>query len=1290
MSTVQEYSAPENGVSTPGEFLHFVYGSNYTTITDGTDSNTEYFDNEGKLVSVIDDEGNAIFAQYKDEVVSKVSKTRNSARNINDFYNFESDSDCFFDSLSGTVNITNTEHFNGNSSVELSSPAGSNVSYENEITGLKENTTYTVSMWIKTTDSSHLSLKLSNDDSNGIFQTVSANSDYSNWELITCTMSTDESNCLVVTIKDNRSRCNANTVYVDSMYVQQSTEPTSVNLLSNNDFSEATSGWILSDSSSSVISESANISTADEYRIKLIGDYTSTNNINQTIQLGSNNYQNTKFTFGGWIRVVDAIPVKEGSERNISIKLEALKSDGTIEFSKSIPISPNNSVWQYFEDEITILSNNITSLKYSINYNYEMGYLLADGLSLSQEELYNINFNYDSTNQNISSIIVENKTIFDENQNNANNLESSTNYHYDSYGNIERTIVSASVDNISQSIVSAQTYSNNGSLLTETTNNIGYNTSYSYECFGNLAQVTDANGNTIEYQFDNLQNISGIINEFELSSDANADTSELKTKYIYSGNTLEEIQTGTVVNNVFSAVNTYCFSYDKWNNLESVYVNDNTTPFILYEYDSDKYWQLNSVSYINGQEIHYLYDDDGNIIYEHDSCDTNGDTLSYSYYYYDNGICYGKKDYILERIETYQDELTTISDFDGNVIHSYGKDLSGNVLEQINDNFIHISETTDNDEQTNLSTSSQTTTINDIESNISIITDAFGRKQTEVITIDNNSSIVKNYVYYDSNDSYESGRNQFAEDTDAIKSISYVKSVNGVTTPLYTYEYTYDKNGNVHSEKVTKGTDTQNAVTQTHTYNSANMLLSSMSSDNDKRLQYEYDCFGNMTYMQRVYCNNTDRDWLNVSYSSLESETGTKIGNVVKEFPYEDDKVTVSHDSLGNVTSLEHIILHENVFAPCDDANYYELDWTRGNVLNGISSEYKTSDGQNTTSVPRSSISYEYDDNNLRTKKIFNMADDMNYVTSGNNDVLNGYTEYYWREGLLVSEHSEFSGTNMQEDDSINNTTIDNSGEYETTVLYDQNNNSYGFILTKIERDNQNVITNEISELYYYIKDANNTITSITDESGNTVLSYDYNMYGDFSGNYKAATGYKYLAIVSPLTYRDYIYDYESGLYYLQSRYYAPFVGRFISADNVLDTCSGTSMSTNLYSYCENDPINNTDPYGYMKKHWYNKVSNVAKAIDVAIIVISTGKSIVGIKALRAFIKANRKRLIKTVEAELLKLIGTSVSALLPAAFDIALTLLGTSIGELIAKGIDYVDPLWKKGYIRNNGYILN
>lgn len=77
-------------------------------------------------------------------------------------------------------------------------------------------------------------------------------------------------------------------------------------------------------------------------------------------------------------------------------------------------------------------------------------------------------------------------------------------------------------------------------------------------------------------------------------------------------------------------------------------------------------------------------------------------------------------------------------------------------------------------------------------------------------------------------------------------------------------------------------------------------------------------------------------------------------------------------------------------------------------------------------------------------------------------------------------------------------------------------------------------------------------------------------------------------------------------------------------------------------------------------------------------------------KAIKTFIKANRNKLIKTVEKELLKLIGTTASAVVPAALDVALTLIGNSIGDLIAKALDYADPWLKRGYVRNNGYILN
>ena len=47
---------------------------------------------------------------------------------------------------------------------------------------------------------------------------------------------------------------------------------------------------------------------------------------------------------------------------------------------------------------------------------------------------------------------------------------------------------------------------------------------------------------------------------------------------------------------------------------------------------------------------------------------------------------------------------------------------------------------------------------------------------------------------------------------------------------------------------------------------------------------------------------------------------------------------------------------------------------------------------------------------------------------------------------------------------------------------------------------------------------------------------------------------------INPLRYRGYYYDSESGLYYLQSRYYDPITCRFISADIVDADISDESL----------------------------------------------------------------------------------------------------------------------------------
>ena len=73
------------------------------------------------------------------------------------------------------------------------------------------------------------------------------------------------------------------------------------------------------------------------------------------------------------------------------------------------------------------------------------------------------------------------------------------------------------------------------------------------------------------------------------------------------------------------------------------------------------------------------------------------------------------------------------------------------------------------------------------------------------------------------------------------------------------------------------------------------------------------------------------------------------------------------------------------------------------------------------------------------------------------------------------------------------------------------------------------------------------------------------------------------LGAVNPLRYRGYVYDTETGLYYLSSRYYNPVWGRFINADtaDVLGASPDkANWDKNLFAYCDNDPVNRQDNGG--------------------------------------------------------------------------------------------------------------
>ncbi len=69
---------------------------------------------------------------------------------------------------------------------------------------------------------------------------------------------------------------------------------------------------------------------------------------------------------------------------------------------------------------------------------------------------------------------------------------------------------------------------------------------------------------------------------------------------------------------------------------------------------------------------------------------------------------------------------------------------------------------------------------------------------------------------------------------------------------------------------------------------------------------------------------------------------------------------------------------------------------------------------------------------------------------------------------------------------------------------------------------------------------------------------------------------------INPYRYRGYRYDKEIGLYYLQSRYYNAQWGRFVNGDGIL-LQNNKITGNNMYAYCQNNPINLSDP---TVKYW--------------------------------------------------------------------------------------------------------
>ena len=234
----------------------------------------------------------------------------------------------------------------------------------------------------------------------------------------------------------------------------------------------------------------------------------------------------------------------------------------------------------------------------------------------------------------------------------------------------------------------------------------------------------------------------------------------------------------------------------------------------------------------------------------------------------------------------------------------------------------------------------------------------------------------------------------------------------------------------------------------------------------------------------------------------------------------------------------------------------------RGNITS-------VSDGQSTTTYAYDSFDQLVRENNQAAGKTWTYA----YDDGGN---IQSKTEYAYTTGALgaavrtVAYGYDSDGKRITK--TVNGTTYNYHYLGDQLVELTWGGNKLHFTYDSTGPLSVNYNGTE----YFYVKNAQGDVTGLVSASGTRVVTYTYDAWGNpLSTTGSLATT---LGEQNPLRYRGYVYDTETGLYYLQSRYYNPTWGRFINADSLIDNRGVHTQ--NVFAYCGNNPIIRTDGSG--------------------------------------------------------------------------------------------------------------
>ncbi len=683
--------------------------------------------------------------------------------------------------------------------------------------------------------------------------------------------------------------------------------------------------------------------------------------------------------------------------------------------------------------------------------------------------------------------------------------------------------------------------------------------SYTYDDNGNVTSVIDLQKQKTTYEYAN-NNLTKMV----LPNGASQ---------TYTYDTYHNVLTATSPEGVIST-----FTYDEYGNNKSVSVSGNGTTQSLSSTATytDNGNQLASVTDPLGKVTTYGYNTQTGVldwVQAPDETETTRTNYTHDSLYRTTNVAKGSSDvtytYETDLLNTIQSASDTTYEFDYGVF-----DLVQSI--GIGDRTL-ISHEYSNDANRYLTKSTYGN-----DDYISYVYDDYGRTTSKI---------------YENGDTVE-----YKYDNNGNLGLMTDSATGRTTKYLYDFQdrlSRYEESGNGYSSSVewTYNTD-NNLTTQAHVLNGTT-YTTNYTYDDDNRLTgssqdsvsstYAYDALGRMTSITGMN-GSAPVVTTNIGYTSTDNSTSSQVAswaNYLGTATTSAATYNYAYDDRGNITEIrvENTLLAEYSYDNLDqlivEKNHvankrweYAYD-AGGNILS------KTEFSSVTAASGGVTTSYVYDDANGWEDLLTSYSGQaLSYDGIGNltND---GSWTYTWEHGRQLVSMSK-SGTNISYAYNADGMRIskDVGGTiYHYHYLGDQlvemtwGSNKMSFVYDVLGP--AAVIYNGTT--YYYTRNAQGDVTSIVNASGTQVVAYNYDAWGNLLST--TGTMAETLGATNPLRYRGYVYDSETGLYYLQSRYYNPSWGRFINADGYLSTGGGV-LDGNMFSYCGNNPVMGYDPTG--------------------------------------------------------------------------------------------------------------